>query len=125
MVDYDATFYEDTYNDIYLADHEHIVAEWPASTPIEADLIVDTSGISPGISSVTVLSPTSVKVNFVRPAIDNAALRSAANYSISPTLTVSEVAVEAVANPTYVVLTVSEQTTGVTYNLTLLRIEAA
>jgi hypothetical protein len=83
------------------------------------------SGQSPEIASVTALSSTSIRVNFVYPANDNAALSAASNYLISPSLTVEAVTPEAVVNPTYVVLTVSEQKQGESYTVTLQRLVRA
>jgi len=80
---------------------------------------------SPGVASVVSLTPTTVKVTFDVPALDNAALRSVSSYTISPTLDVKGVTPEAVANPTYVVLDVTEQTTGVAYTMTLVLLKAA
>jgi len=91
----------------------------------KVDVTASVPGQSPGISGVAVLSATKVRVTFDRAAVDNAALRNADNYQITPVLSVSAVVPETVANPTYVDLTIDEQTTGVSYTVALLRIEAA
>jgi hypothetical protein len=100
-----------------------------ASTPIEADLIQSApagpTGVSPEVASVVSVSSTQIRVNFVKPALDNAALRSVGSYQITPALTIYSVSPEPVAEPTYVVLTISEQKTFQVYDLELIRIEAA
>lgn len=71
------------------------------------------------IASITVMSPTQLRVIFNCPALDTPALRAVVNYSISPSLTIYSVTPEAVVSPTYVDLLVDEQKTGVTYTLTM------
>lgn len=88
-----------------------------------ADIV--TSGISPGLASVNVLSPTSIRVNFSRPAVKNAALLDPNNYVITPTLAVHSVAAAAGTTAAYVDLVIDEQCTGTAYDLELQRIEAA
>jgi len=83
------------------------------------------SGLSPGVSLVTVLSSTSIRIRFLYPAFDNAALRSVANYLISPSLIVYSVTPQAITNPTYVDLVIDEQATGASYTVTLQRIVKA
>lgn len=77
------------------------------------------------ISSVIVLSPTQVRVNFDVPALLNAALINPANYVITPTLAVTAVSPEPVAEPTYVILTTDEQKGGTSYNIEIQVVEAA
>ena len=80
---------------------------------------------SPEVGLISVLSPTSIRVNFVVPAINNAALVNVGNYVITPTLTVYSVTPGGGGNPSYVDLVISEQKTGQSYTLTLQRIVRA
>jgi hypothetical protein len=82
-------------------------------------------GASPGIASVVVIDETHIRINFDDPAVDNAALRSRANYGIDNGLEVLSVTPEAVAEPTYVDLEISEQVTGVLYTVGFVQIERA
>lgn len=99
---------------------------WAATTPFEADLVQSApAGGSPGVDSVVSVSATQIRVNFSNPAVDNAALRSAGSYKITPPLSIHSVTPELVSEPTYVILAIDEQKTGQTYDLELLRIEKA
>lgn len=80
---------------------------------------------SPDVASVVALTPTTIKVTFVYPALDNVALRSPASYRITPALTIHAVTPEVTANPTYVILQIDEQKDLQVYDLELVRIEAA
>jgi len=124
MTDFDATVIE-TDDAPVMATSERWARDFPATTPIEADLITVQEGISPGIASILVLSPTSIRINFERPALDNEPLRFTGSYDISPYLGVHSVTPEDVTDPTYVDLEVDEHTTGVVYTVTLIRLQAA
>ena len=80
---------------------------------------------SVSISSITVLSPTLLRVRFSVPVVDTPALSAIVNYAISPALTIYSVTPEAVVKPNYVDLVVDEQETGVAYTLTMYTGEAA
>jgi len=75
------------------------------------------------IVSVTVLSDTSIRVNFNRGATDNEALSASANYVITPSLSVLSATPEPVASPSYVVLTTREMVDGETYTLAIKRVD--
>lgn len=106
--------------------HVWVPRDWPATQMLEADLILgDPEGLTPGVASVVPVSSTQIRVNFLKPAVDNAALRSAGSYQITPSRNIYSVTPEAVANPTYVILTIDEQKTGEVYDMQLIRIEAA
>lgn len=77
------------------------------------------------ISSVVSTSPTTWRVTFSVPVLDNAALAAIANYIFSPILIVVSIVPEAVANPGYVDITTSEQLDGQSYTLTIHLVEAA
>ena len=79
-------------------------------------------GLSPEVTSVSVVTATRIKVNFKYPATNNEALVAPGNYKIAPTLAVHAVIPEAVTNPSYVYLDIDEQDGGVLYQLDLLRI---
>ena len=102
---------------------ERVQATFNGSMPFEADLLI--SGGSPGVASVTVLGPTSIRVNFAAAAVNNAALSNPDNYVITLTLTVFDATPQSGVTSGYVDLTITEQTTGTSYTVTLLRIEAA
>jgi hypothetical protein len=91
----------------------------------ELEIGVTGAAASVIIESISVLSTTSLQVNFKYPLLDNFVLRSVDSYSISPALTVHSVAPESVASPTYVVLTTDEQNNGTAYTLTLNIVGAA
>lgn len=112
-------------SDLLMARGVRVVRHWPGTTPIRADLVSVVPCAILNIASVTVLSATSIQVNFEKPAVNNAALNNIDNYLINPPLTVYSVVPEAVTDPTYVVLTIDEQVTGTLYEVTLSRIEAA
>ena len=66
-------------------------------------------GVKPQVSSAEALTTSSVKVTFNEAMTNNAALRNASNYTITPTGTgvsrsVSSVAPESGGSPTYVTL---------------------
>lgn len=105
------------------AELEHTIAVHGGWFHEYADIL--TEGVSPGIASVVVLTPTSIRVTFERPALKNEALSSADNYRITPSLGVHAVTVPAGLVAAYVDLTIDEQKTGEAYTLELLRIEAA
>lgn len=77
------------------------------------------------ISSVVSTSPTTWRVTFSIPVLDNVALRAIVNYVFSPALTVVSITPEAVADPNYVDITTSEQLDGQSYTLTIHLVEAA
>lgn len=84
--------------------------------------------VPPTISTAVATSSTAVRASFDSPMLDNVALSDLTNYSISPTASGSPVAVtavvpEAVAEPTYVDLTVTEMTDGEGYEVTAQTIE--
>jgi hypothetical protein len=110
--------------DLFQATRVKVVRTHPATTPIDADLITSSAGVSPGVAGVVAQSSTAIRVTFERAAVDNAALRNAGNYAITPSLTIVSVTPEIAVSPSYVDLEVSEQTTGVNYTVTLVRIEA-
>jgi len=70
-------------------------------------------------------SPTTWRVTFSVPVLDNAALRSASNYSFSPDLTVVGIIPESTTNPNYVDIETSEQLDGQSYTLTIHLVESA
>lgn len=74
-------------------------------------------GTSFELDSVEVIDSTHIRVHFTQPMKNNQALIQTGNYVITPTLTVFDVVPEAVLNPTYVTLTVSEQINGTSYEL--------
>ena len=78
-----------------------------------------------GISSVTVLGPTSIRVNFENPVVNNIPLRATESYELTPSLTVHSVTPESVVSPTYVDLVIDEQNTSTAYTVELVRIQAA
>lgn len=79
------------------------------------------------ISTITATSSTNIRVVFAAPMIDSPPLSYTAAYEVSSGVghapEVLEVTPEAVANPTYVDLTVQEMRDGVTYDLTIHQIE--
>jgi hypothetical protein len=75
------------------------------------------------IISIDVLSDISIRVNFNRGARDNEALSAAENYVISPSLEVLAAEPEAVASPSFVVLTVREMVDGEAYTLAIKRVD--
>lgn len=77
------------------------------------------------ISSIQVLSPTLLKINFNRPATDNVPLRTPQNYVTSPVLSTFDVQPENVAEPTYVLLTTSEMKQGQIYSMLIVVVQAA
>lgn len=77
------------------------------------------------IQSMTSTSPTTWRVVFSNPVLDNVALRNAVNYTFSPDLDVVAVTPEAAAAPGYVDLETSEQKDGEAYTLTIHLVEAA
>ena len=84
------------------------------STPTDTD-----------ISTITVLSSTSLKVEFTLPIKNNVTVTMPEVYEITPYLEVISVTAEDVADPTYVMLTTAEQKDGESYTITIQRIEEA
>lgn len=126
MATYQATILDDVV-DLHTGEPVRDSRVHQSTTPWRADLIAGTagSGLSPGVADVVSLTPTSIRVSFVDPAVDNDALRSADSYKITPVRNVFSVTPENVAEPTYVDLEIDEQKTGVTYTLELQRLEKA
>lgn len=103
-------------------------SRWQASQPLTLiDACIDLA------ISATWLSPTSVRIDFNTPVIDNAALRNPDNYLITPQqptiidpraqVVVLGVTPEAVPTPGYVILATEEHTTGQIYDIEALAIE--
>lgn len=67
------------------------------------------------ILSVVSTSPTSIRVTFGGPIVDNIALSSLGSYEVSPALELLSVTPEAVASPTYVDIVTAEQIDGQAY----------
>jgi hypothetical protein len=84
-------------------------------------------GFTSGTISATflALTNTTVKVTFSVPVLDNEALRCKEIYVADPPLEVYVVTPEAVANPTYVILTVQEMKQGHVFDMDVKTIEAA
>lgn len=89
--------------------------------PIAYGEIATIAGTSPGVGLITVLSSTSIRVNFEYVAVNNSALVNPGNYVITPTLAVHTVT-PGPGNPSYVILTTDEQKSGQSYSLSLQRI---
>ena len=71
--------------------------------------------IVPIAISAVATSEFVVRVSFDRPVLDNPALRSIINYEFTPSLTVISLVPEAVSNPNFVDVTVSEQVDSTSY----------
>lgn len=125
MPTFQATIADDA-GELLIANRIAVVESHIAATPIEADLIISApEGTSPEVVSVSLVTSTSIRVNFVVPAEDNDALSTPENYKVAPALTVHSVIPEAVASPTYVDLVIDEQEDGIAYSVTLQRIVKA
>lgn len=86
---------------------------------------------TPGIEAAPSVIPTitnianisgGIRVTFDGPVVDNAALRSVSNYTISGgsvPITINSVVPQSVSQPTYVDLMTSEAKTGVSYTLNI------
>lgn len=98
-----------------------VLGRWRAR---RAGIIV--SGCPPSVPALTIaatqLSATTIRLDFNFPVVNNEALRNAANYVITPTLTVNLVEV---LSATQVRLTMDEQKTGQTYSVEVKTVEAA
>ena len=86
----------------------------PPSAPTDTD-----------IGTITVLSPTSLKVEFTLPIKNNVVITMPEVYKITPYLEVISVTAEDVAEPTYGMLTTAEQKDGESYTIEIQRVEEA
>lgn len=126
MTDFNSVMVGDDTQVIGWSHHERVIRDHASTQFMEADLITaPPQGLTPGVAGVVPVSSTQIRVNFLKPSVDNAALRSVGSYQITPSLTIHSVTPENVPEPTYVILSINEQKTGETYNMQLIRIEAA
>lgn len=82
---------------------------------------------APTVLTIEAITPTSVRVTFAQPVINNVALRNPAHYTIapidsSPAVTVLGVSVE---SSTQILLATSEMRQNAPYRLTITTIERA
>ena len=75
-------------------------------------------------ASMSASSHTNVRVTFSEPVLNNVALLATGSYVFVPSIIVSTVTPEAIANPNYVDLTVSGMS-GIAYTFDIKTIEAA
>lgn len=92
----------------------------PLRNRIISILKVENSGPTPvSILSVTTIDSTHIKINFNQPLINNFSLNYKDNYTFTPTLTTYASIPEAVTNPTYTIITVSEMKQDQLYSVTV------
>jgi len=129
MAEYDARMYPEDLTPPYRLDWSRFYSPTTSQARMYGEPAIGIAAPVPeidlSISSIDVLNPTNLRLNFDVPAKDNEALRSANNYVITPSLEIFSVTPEAVANPTHVVLTTAEQKQGESYALEIKIIEAA